>query len=161
MAKAKAKEEEAAPVSFDETGADSDSYVVDLSGVDDYGEFEVMPRGTYNCQIASLDYDLSQSSGQPMWTTQLEVEDGEYQGRKLFTHISFSEKALPRTKMTIARIAPQLLEGPFSPETVADEGTLLGVRCRAQVKIERYENKPRNKVSNILEPVEGGGDAFL
>ncbi len=163
MAKAKAQDEAAPPVTFDDSGADSASATVDLTGVDDWGNFEVIPRGDYNCVIDDLTYDLSVSSGQPMWTTRLEIEDGEYQGRKLFTHISFSEKALPRTKRTISRLWPDLLNGPFDAEAVADEGNLLGTRCRAKTKIERYEGQPRNRVTDLFEPVDGGGDggAFL
>ena len=155
MAKAKAKEEETAAVDFGE-GA-SEGQLVDLSGVDDFGEIPVMPRGMYGCSIENLTYGLSQNSGKPMWNVTLEVtQDGEYLKRKLFTHISFSEGALPRTKRTISRLWPSLLEGPFDPEAVANSGQLLGTDCRARVDIEPYEGKPRNRVKDLLEPESGG-----
>jgi len=139
----------------DFSGEEGEAVVVDLSGVDADAGFEVIPRGIYPVTIAALEFGMSQRSGKPMWTCELEIEDGEYAGRTLYHHISFSEKALPRTKKTISRIAPELLEGPFSPEEVADESTLLGRRARARVDIRRYEGENRNNVRELLEPEDG------
>jgi len=135
--------------------------IVDLSKVDDWGEFPVLPRGQYNCHIDELTYDLSQNSGQPMWSVQLLVDAGnydeEYVGQRLFTHISFSPKALPRSKRTIQRIAPELLEGPFDAEQVASEGTLLDRNCIARVDIRKYEGQDRNNVRDLLPASEDAG----
>lgn len=132
---------------------------VDLSGVDEAADFEVLPRGMYNCVISELTFEYSQRSGKPMWSTRLEIEDGDYASRILFTHISFSEKALPMTKRTLSRIAPELLEEAFDAEAVADEGNLIGRRCRARVDIRPYEGRKRNNVRELLEPI-GEGDDF-
>lgn len=150
---AKAKEAEAQGLAL---SGDEDDLQVDLSQVEE-AKFELLPRGWYNCVVLEAEYGLSQNSGKPMWTLQLEVEDGPFQGRKLFTHLSFSEKALPMTKRTISRIAPQFLEGPFNPQQVADSGELSGIRCRAQVVIRPYEGEKRNSVRGLKEPAEGSG----
>ncbi len=148
--------EEGDAVDFTE-GVGEESVVVDLSDIDEDAGYEIIPRATYPVTISSAEFAHSQRSGKPMWTLQLEIEDGEYAGRTLFHHVSFSEKALPRTKKTISRILPELLEGPFNPEEVADDGKLLGIRCRAVVTVTRYEGSNRNNVKELLE-AEGGDD---
>ncbi len=140
-------------------GGENESVIVDLSAVDEDAGYEIIPRAKYPVTIAAAEYAHSQRSGKPMWTLQLEIEGGEYAGRILFHHVSFSEKALPRTKKTISRIIPELLEGPFEPEEIADDGKLLGIRCIAVVTITRYEGQNRNNVKELLEA--GDGDEFV
>src|SRR3972149_4533376 len=97
--------------------------IVDLSEVEEMS-FENLPKANYPCVIDELTFEYSQNNN-PMWRGGLEVERGEYAGRKLFTFITFSEAALPIAKKHISRIAPELLDGPFDPEEVANGGTLL------------------------------------
>lgn len=137
----------------------SGSVMVDLTNVEEAGGFEVIPRGTYDCVIEDCTYSLSQNSGKPMWTIKLSIVSGDYEGRKLFTHQSFSEKALPMTKRTLAQIAPEFLSGPFSPEDEAHK--MQGRRVRAKVKIEPYQGEPRNRVQDLLPPADGAGGAFF
>jgi hypothetical protein len=145
---------------FEDTGGGFEggdgSVMIDLNSVEQ-ASFEVIPRGTYAATIASCEYGLSQNSGMPMWTTQLEITEGEYEGRKLFNHISFSPKALPFTKKTLAAIAPELLSGPFNPETTASD--MEGKAVRVKVSIEKYEGESRNRVKDLLAPA--AADAFL
>lgn len=158
MAKAKTAEVSEGMALQEEDG----TLTVDMGGVDENASFPVMPRGKYPCVVENMTYGLSQASGNPMWSLILEVEGGEHAGQKLFTHIVFSEKALPMAKKTIMAIAPQILEGPFKPEEVADEGVMLGVRCIARVDIGSYEGKPRNQVKSLHAPEEAGeGEGFM
>ena len=78
MAKAKkqpkAKEQdmgEDANVTFEEG-----SGVVDLSGIDEDVKFEVIPRGKYPGVVSSVEFNFSQSSGNPMFSWELEIEEG-------------------------------------------------------------------------------------
>jgi len=138
--------------------------VVDLSGVST--KYEPIPRGTYDATIAEMAYGVSQRSGNPMWTVtlQIESEDDKINNRKLFTHLTFNEGGLGRTKRFLAAIKTddgaeqQLLGQPFNPEEVAESGLLVGARCRARVDIRRYEGENRNDVKAILPPAgdEGG-----
>jgi len=138
-----------------EDGEQEGSVVVDLSGVDDDAGFETLPRGKYPVEITEAEFGYSQNSGKPMWTLVLEVEDGhENQGSRFWFYVSFSAKALPMSKRTISVIAPDLLDAPFDPEEVADEGTLVGVRCTAQVVKRRYEGEWRNSVRALLPAKE-------
>jgi hypothetical protein len=132
------------------------SILIDLSNIEDTG-FELLPKGTYPCTIESCEYGMSQNSGQPMWTLKLNVTEGPYEGRKLFTHLSFSPKALPVTKRSLAAIAPELLSGPFNPEVVASD--MEGKSVRAEVAIEKYQGENRNRVRTLK--AAGSSDAFI
>lgn len=135
-----------------------DSLMVDLTSVEEQ-KFEVLPRGNYNVVIENCEFAFSKASGKPMWNIRLSVVDGDYANRKLFTFLSFSEKALPLTKGQIARVAPELLDGPFDPRAVAEDGRLLGKECVAKVIIEKYQGEEKNRVRDLLAPSQA--DAFL
>lgn len=130
-------------------------FQVDWDNVEE-ATFEVMPKGTYPCVISEMEYKLSQASGQPMWALVLQVEEGEYANRKLFSNISFSPKALPFTKRTIARIAPELLTNDFNPKRLGDEEVLVGKSCRARVSVGKNteSGEPRNEVKELLPPLD-------
>jgi len=144
-------------VDFSE-GGEAGGVVIDFNSVED-STFEAMPRGMYNCVVEELNFEYSQNSGNPMWTWVLAVEDGDYAGRKLFFHTVFAGGGLPRTKKTLSRVRPQLLEGPFNPEEVAAEGSLQGMKVRARVDVRPYQGEQRNNVKDLFE-VEGG-EGFL
>jgi hypothetical protein len=150
---------------------DGNGIVVDLGGVNEEGNFVAMPRGLYDVTVVQLDFGKSQRSNNPMWTWVFEVDGGEFNGRKLFYHTVFNEGGLPRVKRTLARIQtddgyPQaLLNQKFNPQTVADEGRLLGARAKVRLDIRVYQGKKGNDVKDVLPPgpagaAAGGGGAF-
>jgi|SRR3954464_1516629 hypothetical protein len=152
-----------------ETEKTGDALYVSLGDVDDSGGgFKPVPRGIYDVQLAQLDFAHSQRSNNPMWTWIWEVESGEYAGRKFFYHTVFNEGGMPRVKRTLARIKTEdgyesevINASRFSPETVANEGRLLGARARIRVDIRVYEGQQRNNVRDILPPGTGdGGSGF-
>ncbi len=152
MAK-QAKTEATADDTFE--GGDG-SVMIDLSGVKE-ASFEVIPRGTYNGVISSCDYQLSANSGQPMWAVQIILTDGEFEGRKLFTHLSFAPKALPMTKKNLTFIAPELASTAFNPETEASN--LEGRAVRFKTVIRKYEGEDRTNVRDFLPP--SSDEAFM
>lgn len=139
-------------------GGDS-SVAVDLSGVEE-ATFEALPVGIYEGVIAGAEYKLSQSSGAPMWSLQLQVIGGDYDNRRVFDNVSFSAKALPFTKKTLRILAPELLSGPFDPEEAVLE--MQGREVRFQTKLETYQGEKQTRVKAYL-PVAGsaGGDDFM
>lgn len=143
-------------VDFGES-TDSEGLVIDLNDVED-SSFEAIPRDMYVCEVDSLEFGYSQNSGNPMWTWVLAVAGGEYEGRKLFFHTVFAGNGMPRTKKTLSRVAPELLQGPFDPEKVADEGSMIGRKVKARVDIRKYEGEPRNNVRDLFAAEEGDGD---
>jgi hypothetical protein len=141
-------------------GDDGDSLMVDLAGVEAMS-FEPIPNGKYPVVMEKCSYEISKSSGKPMWNTMWSVVEGQFEGRKLFMYISFSEKALPMTKTNISHFAPELLEGPFNPKTVADENVLIGKTCIARVKIEKDQSGEDRSVIKGLLAGASAGDDFL
>jgi len=133
-----------------------DSLVIDFDKVEGQS-FESIPKGTYAVVIEECEFKMSQSSGKPMWNMVLTISEGEFTGRKLFTFLSFSEKALPGTKTQITRIAPELLRGPFDPKKIAAEGSLIGKIVRVKTKLETYEGEERTKVASFLTSASSDG----
>lgn len=119
--------------------------------------FEAIPKGTYDVAIDSAEYKLSAASGKPMWNLQLTITDGEFAGRKIFTILSFSEKALPGTKAAIARIDSSLITSSFNPKAIAESGELVGKTARVKTKIEMYNDQEQTRVAQWLA---ASGDAF-
>ncbi len=153
MAKAKKKDDVVVEgVDFTE-GESTEALVVDFNDVGD-STFEAIPRAMYNCTVDELTFEHSQRSGNPMWSWRLEVEDGDFAGRKLFFHTVFKGDALPRTKKTLSRVKAELLEGPFNPEEIANSGEMIGLRVKARVDIRNYEGEPRNNVKDLFEAGE-------
>src|SRR5688572_17178415 len=80
--------------------------MIDLRNVEEM-KFDTLPKQIFNGLISDCQYQLSKASGKPMWNLTLSVTDeGDYQNRKQFTILSFSEKALPGTKTALATFAP-------------------------------------------------------
>lgn len=172
MAKPKAAEAVAAaaapapePVSAEEAAGSEGggAFMIDLSGVPDETERPVIPRGIYPATVDDVSFGHSQSSGNPMWTWIFELSEGagEYAGRKLYFHTPFVEVMMPRVKKVISRVAPELMNGPFDAEKIANDGVLVGKACRIRLDIKPYEGKPRNNVRDVLPPEEGQASAFL
>lgn len=132
------------------------SVAIDLSNVEE-ATFEAIPVGEYEGVIAGAEYKLSQSSGAPMWSLQIQIVGGEYDNRRVFDNVSFSSKALPFTKKTLAVIAPELISGPFDPEEAAAE--MQGKQVRFKTKLETYQGEKQTRIKQYLAP--GGADAFM
>lgn len=138
-----------------EGGDDDEEF--DMSQVAE-DSFEVLPAGTYNVTVDEATAKKS-SSGNPMISLQLIVEDGEYEGRKLFTHVVFSPKTMGMAKRTMNRLGlADLTNGPFKPnQEAADQ--FVGKRAKAVVKVKMYEGEQTNEVKKILPAGSEGGDS--
>lgn len=137
---------------------DGENFTVDFGSVADAVR-EVIPKGDYNVVIASLDFQMSQSSNKPMWAIQLEIEDGQFAGRKIYTNLSFSEKALSMTKGVIKILKPELLDSPLNPKKIADSGDLLGLKAKVKTKLELYEGEKQTRVARWM-PSPQAANAF-
>jgi len=132
------------------------SVAIDLSQVEE-ASFEAVPVGTYEAVIEGCEFKHSQNSGAPMWSLKTQITEGDYAGRVVFDNISFSEKALPYTKKTLATIAPELLAGPFNPEEAAAE--MQGKQVKYQTKMEEYQGEKQTRIKKYL-PL-GDSDDFM
>lgn len=137
-----------------------DGLVVDLSNVEAQ-KFEVLPKGTYDGIIEDVEYQISKASNKPMWNMKIAITSPEeFSNRKLFTFMSFSEKALPGTKANLEAIKPELVSGPFNPKSPDIIGQLIGTNVRMKVKIDKYNDEERNTIQKFLVH-SGGGDGFI
>ncbi len=142
-----AKKDKAEAVDFSE----GDNIMVDLNAVEDV-TFEALPKGLYPCIIAECEFSYSQASGNPMWTLVMEVTDGDYAGRKLYSHLVFAGAGLPITKRQLSRIAPELFDAPFDPEDDDVIQTMLGKDVVAKTQPRKYEGVMRDNVRDLFGP---------
>jgi len=124
-------------------------YVVDMTQVPE-AKNEVLPKSTYVCTIDEGEYKLSASAGLPMWALVYVITEGEYEGRKLFHNVSFSEKALPFSKRTLARMCPEVLTADFRPQNF-DDYDIVGRNIRVKTKIGKDQNgEKRTEVAEVV-----------
>ena len=147
---------------FETAGAsfenNDDGVLVDLSNVQAQS-FDPLPKGNYNGIIEECEYQLSKTSGKPMWNIRVSVTDEEYENRKIFTFLSFSEKALPGTKAALAVIAPEFLSTAFNPKDPDVIAALVTKHVKLKVDIEKNEEHgDRNRVKKWL--ATEGADGF-
>ncbi len=147
-----AKKDTAPAVDFSE----GDSLMVDLNAVEDVS-FEALPKGIYPCVIASCEFSYSQTAGNPMWTLTMEVSDGDFTGRKLFSHLVFLGAGLPITKRQLQRIAPELFEAPFNPEEQDTIDSMVGKNINVKTAPRKYEGQMRDNVRDLFPGEDGAG----
>ena len=139
-----------------------DSLLINLADVEE-SNFDAIPKGIYPVVVEECEFQISKSSQKPMWSMRFSVTDGEFANRKLFTYMSFSEKALPMTKTALGVLAPELLETAFDPRAIAADGSMTGRVCKVRVVIEPGQdgNEPRNAIKKYLSSEDGdGSDGF-
>lgn len=126
-----------------------DGLVINLEEVEAQS-FELLPAGWYNVMFDDNEFQMSKSSGKPMWNARLTViDEGQYQNRKIFHIFSFSEGALPGTKAAFAAIKPDLISAGLRVQDPDVVSSLIGLKCKVKVKIQKgqdgYEDK--NQIS--------------
>lgn len=149
------------------TEVNDGAHVVDIDNIQEASR-ENLPAGWYNCTIEEHEYALSQSSGLPMWSTKMNVDDGEYVDKKIYNHISWSPKAAPYSKKTVQECFPDLLtnqayrtdSGGLDVKKIGDEGALIGRKVRVKIGFQTYEGEKRNTVKG-LAPNTDSGNEFL
>jgi Protein of unknown function (DUF669) len=133
-----------------------DSEVVDLGGVDENGQYPVIPKGDYVATVDEVEYGISQSKGNKMWTWRFKIEGGDHDGRTLFYHTTFTEQGLPRVKQALVRVGrADLANSRFNPRDLAENGDLIGGRCIIRVVQRPYEGQMRNSIRTVLPYKEG------
>jgi hypothetical protein len=141
-------------------GDDQDANLPDVFDLSDIAEpeFEVLPAGTYEGYVDSVEYGASQRSGNPMLTWRVVVArptDGT--DFNLSVHTSFSEKAIARTKQQLLKLKPDLDLKTFRPAEANDIFGGMNVRV-----VVRVQNNPpnhefpgkRNQVRELLPSAE-------
>lgn len=130
---------------------DGGSLVINLADVEEM-KFDLMPKGIYNGVIDEATFGPSKSSGANMFTFVLQVQGGDYEGRKLYFYASFSQKAIKGTKTNLLRIDPELFAGQFVPQDIINSGVLIGKEVKFRVTHQTREDtgEPQASVGGIM-----------
>ncbi|HEX6885234.1 MAG TPA: DUF669 domain-containing protein [Planctomycetota bacterium] len=132
---------------------------VDFSQVEDAESYVSIPEGTYLCRVAEVREGQTRELA-ARWGLRLEVVDGEYAGRTAaWDALIFSERGLPRVKQVLACFGFDV-----SGALELEPRDLLGLRARAQLQLEEFEDRLTGKRQRRLrvpytgyEPAGGNG----
>lgn len=125
-------------------------------GIDSPGTktFEPVPVGEYWLEIMEVD-PRETRNGDPMINVQFEIRNGQYDGRKVWTNITFFRDHTNKG----AGIALHFLHCIGEPHTgqfKVDIMNWVGKKTRAKLDIEEYQGKRRNKVLWFITDLADG-----
>ncbi|MBT9132513.1 MAG: hypothetical protein DDT33_01031 [Firmicutes bacterium] len=118
-------------------------HVVNFSGLEN---FEPLPAGVY--PITVVDYEENEGPAGIYFALTLEVTEGPYANRKLWTNLSLSPKAAWKLQEALIAFghSAKELEGEFE----FDPDAYLGTDCSAIVGQDKYEGRIKNVVEGLL-----------
>lgn len=137
---------------LDETG---EGFTFDMSQTEEDSGFPVLPKGTYDAVIDKVEYQISRSSGNPMWAVQHLITDPEHADKNLRvrSYVVFKPDQMPRVKSFLIAIGQSEVanSASFNPKQVADDGLLIGSAHRVRLDIRRSEEYgDSNEVKRVL-----------
>jgi hypothetical protein len=143
---------------LDETG---EGFTWDMSGTEAEDGFPVLPKGNYDAVIDALDYQISKSSGNPMWKVTFLITEAEVadKNHKVFNYVVFKEEQKGRVKAFLENLGRGDLGGAgFNPKQIADDKVLVGASCKVRLDIRRSEEYgDSNEVKRVMKAGTGGG----
>lgn len=122
------------------------------------GDFEAIPAGPYNVVVQEAEKMVS-SSGNDMIKTRVQVTDGPYANRVLFSYIVFSQGNPKAMRMTLERLAAfgvtreTIAAHKPSVSQIAD--MLVGRRAIARVGIQSSGQYAGSNEVKGFKPLEG------
>lgn len=147
------KDEDYASAVFEQ----GDGLVVDLSNIQELS-FEALPKGFYDAVIDEANYQISKTSQKPMFQLIWKIVDNaDYENRKVYQYLSFSQGALRGTKAQLMRLDASKFAGAFNPKAIAESGDLLGTRKKLKLTIQPGQDG--NNDSNQVQIQPDGGTA--
>lgn len=122
----------------------------DMTGVQEIGNFEVLPEGTYIFRIDDVTDNISKN-GDPMINVRFIVVDGDYAGRKIWDNIIIPEQNSPAIKikgrtMHFLHCIKEPYEGKFDWNSEMWVGKAVTIR----VYHDEYNGKTRAKVAEYI-----------
>ena len=122
---------------------------IDFSKVDDAQDFTPLPEGRYPCRIVDIEEKLTQN-GDDMWRLTFEVTEGEFEGRKIFDNLVFSDLSLKRVKLLCSKVGIDVTgDVDLNPDMLIDR------KCRITVVVEEYPDKNGNARERNSVPFAG------
>ncbi len=126
--------------------------VVDFRDVPDIQDFsEPMPPGVYRCRVIAPKAEVSKASGQPMYTLELMVTDGQYYGRRLWHRKVITQKTAPFVKADLKALGIPVPQHPVHADVLARQVASRAVdkEVLARVTVEEFDGVPRNRVVSL------------
>lgn len=120
---------------------------IDMGEAPDY---EPIPAGWYDCVLSDWEWvEESQTSGEPYIKFEFAVDEGEFEGRKLWRNSSVQTKALPYLKKLLLALGADAddVGGEFDADDLIPD--LVGNPCRIKVKMREYEGEEQNEIERI------------
>lgn len=118
----------------------------------DIQTFETLPTGNYSVIVESVELRDSKSSEYPYLNWTLEVQEGDYAGRKLWLITSLNPKALWKLQETLAALGYET--DALKGELEFDPEEFVGCEAVASVILTQYQGREQNQVESLL-PVGG------
>lgn len=144
---------------------------INFAGVEDQKEFVPAPSGDYILELVDAEDGIIQSgenAGNEKTTLQWEIVDcvGEleqYNGRRIYDNVSYSEKTLPRLKTMLKAFGAEVPDGDDAEDVDFEWDDLLGQKLMAKIRSvgkQRDKNDPskeyppKNQIVRFLVPRE-------
>lgn len=116
--------------------------------------YEPVPAGDYWLEIMECD-PRTTKNGDPMVNVMFEIRNGQHDGRKVWTNITFF-KDHTNKGAGIALHFLHCIGEPYTGKFKVDIMNWIGKRTKAALDIETYEGKRRNKVKWFITDLPNG-----
>lgn len=118
--------------------------------IDFTGVGKPVPADTYSAVVTKAEYNPSSSaSGMPTVAFEWTINDGEYDGRKMFRSYSLQPTALVFLKRVLVALGtnPDDLEGNIDTDDILPE--LVGTECALVITVGEYNGSPNNQIAEV------------
>lgn len=143
---------------LDETG---EGFTWDMSSTEASDGFPVLPKGNYDAIVDDMEYQISKTSGNPMWKvtfliTEADVADNNH---KVFNYQVFKADQMGRVKAFLENLGrADLATADFNPKKIAEDKVLVGAAARLRLDIRKSEEYgDQNEIKRIMAPGTGSG----
>lgn len=140
---------------------------LDFSNVND--SFELLPAGTYTCNIFDL-VEKQSTNGNDMLKITLKINKGDFKGRQIFTNLTFVESALFKVREYLVAVGAKIEKKPTGVDfskTIGKEikvvlfhrknATTDETYCDVKKFLPPTDNSPAT--TSILPPVAAADEA--
>jgi hypothetical protein len=135
-------------------GSGGDDFRITWDSTQAADDFGPLPPGTYLLRVLNGELFNARQKGTPGYKLQLEVAEGEFEGRYLWHDLWLTAAALPMTKRDLAKIG-------ITREQQLEEPVPQGILVRAKVAVRRDDDRTeRNRIIRIDPAGVDPGDAF-
>ncbi|QQX80831.1 DUF669 domain-containing protein [Shewanella sp. KX20019] len=139
-----------------------DDFQLDMSQAGEHGNFDALPRDTYSLRASLIEPKATKDNGGLYLNCQIEVLEGQYEGRKFFTSLNIRNQSQQCVEIGLGELKAWFVcvfgEVPATMNMQAIK-QLEFKPFRAKVGIQKdktgqYEDK--NVIQKYVGPIDGG-----